>query len=349
MRRDSPDLGMLHPGRERAEPRKTLLFRLRVLVLWSFVMLLAAGALFLAFRGVNWNELLSSLQRARPRYIIAACSVLTVSYCMRGLRWRVLLSAEKLIAPGTVFWASMVGYLGNNYLPARAGEIIRSALLGRRAGISKSFVLATAITERVMDLIALVLISLVAAATLGGLPAWLISATKVSGLMAVAVFLLLYGASRSGGLYLKLLTWAPVPARLRSGLVNVTGQFLLGTRAILHPSRALSFAAMTVAIWLMDASAAILAARALALVLTLPQALVLLAALGLASALPSTPGALGIYQLVAVTILMPVGYSRDAALAYILVLQACSYAVVTLWGGVGVWRLAARDAGATRR
>jgi len=58
-------------------------------------------------------------------------------------------------------------------------------------------------------------------------------------------------------------------------------------------------------------------------------AMLLLTGMGLGSALPSTPGYVGIYQFVAVTVLTPFGFSRDSALAYILVAQASAY-VVTL-------------------
>lgn len=315
--------------------------RHKALLLRTFVVLLAAAGLFFAFRGVDWHEMLGIMRRARLTYLALACLVLSLSYGLRGLRWRVLLSAEKLIPASTVFWANMVGYLGNNFLPARAGELIRSVMLGQRAGISKSFVLATAITERIMDVVVLVIISAVAAVTLGNLPGWLVSATKVMGALGLACLLILYLAARSHAFLAGLLAHLPSPVGMRSRVASITEQFLAGTRAIHHPSRGLGFAGLAAAIWLMDAFSSMLGAKALSLVLTLPQALILLAALGLASALPSTPGAVGIYQLVAVTILMPFGYSRDSALAYILVAQACAYVVVTVWGLGGLWRLGA--------
>jgi uncharacterized membrane protein YbhN (UPF0104 family) len=75
----------------------------------------------------------------------------------------------------------------------------------------------------------------------------------------------------------------------------------------------------------------------------LPQALLLLAALGLASAAPSTPGYVGIYQFVAVAVLQPFGFSQSEALAYVLVAQAAIYVVVLVWGVLGLWRLTARS------
>jgi hypothetical protein len=42
---------------------------------------------------------------------------------------------------------------------------------------------------------------------------------------------------------------------------------------------------------------------------------------------------------VAVTVLAPFGFSRSEALAYIIAFQAVSYAVVIVWGSIGLWQL----------
>src|SRR5690242_21950700 len=81
--------------------------------------LLAAGLLYLALRKVNWNELVVTLRQGNLALLALAVSILSLSCVVRGLRWRVLLSAEKTLPPITVFWATMTGYLGNAYLPAR--------------------------------------------------------------------------------------------------------------------------------------------------------------------------------------------------------------------------------------
>jgi uncharacterized membrane protein YbhN (UPF0104 family) len=81
------------------------------------------------------------------------------------------------------------------------------------------------------------------------------------------------------------------------------------------------------------------ASRAFEIHLTFPVALLLLAGMGLGSALPATPGYVGIYQFAAVTILPPFGIDRDAALAFILVAQALGYAVVLVLGLLGLYRL----------
>ena len=268
-----------------------------------------------------------------------------VSMVLRSLRWRVLLSAEKKVAPLTVFWATMAGYLGNNFLPARAGELIRSAALGHKTGLSKSWVFATALTERLLDVVALVLFSLAAVFSLGRSSQLLVRAWKVMGVVGVAGIILLLAVPRFEGLFRRMLDRTPGPARFRERLLGILAQFLSGMRSFASPSRGFAFAGMTVLIWLTDAVGTMIGARAFGLSLTLPIAVMLLAGLGLSSAIPSTPGYVGVYQFVAVAVLVPLGYPRSGVLAYIIVAQALGYVIITVWGLLGLWRLQISPAG----
>ena len=78
------------------------------------------------------------------------------------------------------------------------------------------------------------------------------------------------------------------------------------------------------------------ASSSIGILIPLPVAFLLVAGLGLGSALPSTPGYVGIYQFVAVKMLSPFGVSKTDAIAYILLFQAMNYAVVLLWGLMGI-------------
>jgi uncharacterized membrane protein YbhN (UPF0104 family) len=51
----------------------------------------------------------------------------------------------------------------------------------------------------------------------------------------------------------------------------------------------------------------------------------------------------GIYQFVAVTVLRPFGFSRSDALAYILVVQAIGYVLISFWGLMGLLRYRAEE------
>lgn len=303
-------------------------------------LLLAIILLFLAFRGVDWRQMLAVLQRGRPDYLLLACLTLSVSYFVRGLRWRILLSAEKFVPPVTVFWGTMVGYLGNNLMPARAGDLIRPVVLGRNTNLSKGFILGTILAERGIDLVAVVLISMGVLASLKNPPEWLPNATQVTAGLGLTVLMGLFLVPHYEKLLVDTLTrlrW--LPDAFRAKAVFILQRVLLGMRAFQHPIRAVSFAGLTVVVWLIDAYAVILVGHALELSLILPEALLLLAALALSSAIPSTPGYVGVYQFVAVSALPAFGFSRGEALAYIIAFQAMAYSVVILWGFLGLWQL----------
>jgi uncharacterized membrane protein YbhN (UPF0104 family) len=131
----------------------------------------------------------------------------------------------------------------------------------------------------------------------------------------------------------------PGPEKLRLRLIGIGEQFLLGLRAFHHVSRFGVFAGISFGVWLMDALGAMLVARSLHLPLPFPVALLLLAGLALASSAPSTPGYVGVYQIVAVGILPAFGMSKSDAIAYILVLQAMGYLVYLTLGLAGLWQL----------
>ena len=164
--------------------------------------------------------------------------------------------------------------------------------------------------------------------------------------MGLGAVVALVVATHLDGLIRNLLTRLSLRHALDARLSDSIGQFLLGMRAFQHPGRALLFAGLTVVIWLTDAPMAIEVGSALNLTLALPQALLLLAALGLSSAVPSTPGYVGIYQFVAVTVLTPFDFSRSEALACIIAFQAVNYGVVIVWGFMGLCLLGATRSGA---
>ena len=83
------------------------------------------------------------------------------------------MNAEESLSVGVVFSANMAGYLGNNFLPARAGELVRTVIISRQSRLSKAYVLTTAMSERLMDVIALVLGSSVVLLGIEAKPGWM--------------------------------------------------------------------------------------------------------------------------------------------------------------------------------
>ncbi len=264
----------------------------------------------------------------------------SLSNFIRAVRWRLLIQAEKPVRLRDVFWANMAGYLGNNILPARAGELIRAAYLGAKAQISVTFILATGLAERLVDLVALIMIGSFALAASGLTSAPLQNALRVMALVGIVGLVAMLLLPRFGIWMEKIITVLPLIGEpLKKRLVGLLRQFLHGLRALLDIRRASGFGLLTLLIWFMDGLGTVFVGYVLIIHITLLQAFVLLAGLGLSSAIPSTPGYIGVYQFVAIMILVPFGLDRETAIAFVLVLQIIGLLVVAVWGGISLWKI----------
>src|SRR5437763_1491369 len=114
---------------------------------WLVSLPLAGIALYFALRGVDWRRVWQIASHANVALVVLTCSITAISYFVRAARWRILLRASGPIGFGTVFWSNSSGYLANNFLPARTGELVRSAMISARSTLSKTYVLTTALSE----------------------------------------------------------------------------------------------------------------------------------------------------------------------------------------------------------
>ncbi len=84
----------------------------------------------------------------------------------------------------------LVGYLANNVLPARLGELVRSHYLGDREGISRASTLGTVVVERVVDTAVVVAIGAVAILVLqvrGVVASAVLVGLAITGLLVLAL------------------------------------------------------------------------------------------------------------------------------------------------------------------
>lgn len=256
----------------------------------------------------------------------------TVALFARAVRWNVLLSSRAPVRFATAFWATSAGYFGNNYLPARAGELIRTFYISSRTGLPSFFVLATALSERLSDAVTLVVISSIILLTMPYKPGWFADAAKPFAIIGVTGALGIILLPLLEGLWRNILLRLPLPHSLRDRLLRILEHILSGLRAFHDWGRLLRFSVLALAIWLLDALATVALMRSLGMHANVPLALLLITSLALASALPSTPGYVGIYQFVAVSVLVPFGFKRADAIAYTLLLQAINYVGTGVWG-----------------
>ena len=287
-------------------------------------------------RGVQWTRVFELISSADLGRLSVAAALASLALFVRACRWRLLLMAEGPVDVASSFWATAAGYLGNNVLPARGGELVRTFLVASGTSLDRAFVLATALAERAVDAFLLVAVAGVTLQRLPASPPWVGAAARTFTLVGVVGITIIAVLPFLGRPLLRLTGRLPLPRTTRTRVGRVVEHGLRGLRAFHTVQRLGSFVALSAAIWLVDISSVMVGASALGLRMSGAAALLLIAGLGLGSALPSTPGNVGIYQFVAVTVLPPFGFTRDAAIVYIVVAQAVSYVVIGLWGGVGL-------------
>jgi uncharacterized protein (TIRG00374 family) len=304
-----------------------------------FSLALASLLLYLTLRELDWNTFWNTVRGGHYEILLLTIPISSLNYFIRAFRWNVFLSSGRKIPLVSVFWANMVGYMGNAYLPARAGELLRSVFLGKSSGLGASFVLATALTERLMDVVALVLFGSIFMLFQFSLSPLLVSAVYAMALVGFIGLVVIIAAPTQEKLILKVLGRLPLPEKISHVISEQVSNFLVGMRSLRNGHRLQTFIFLTCIIWLIDGVANVIGVRIISGSLNLGQSLFLLAALGLSSAIPSTPGYVGVYQFVAVNVLVPFGFSQADALAYILISQIINYVVVTFWGLIGVWKI----------
>lgn len=305
---------------------------------------LAAGFLALAFRDIEWDQLGHVARGANPTMLLGALLMGSINLGIRALRWHVLLAPGHPGSAIETFWVVTVGYLGNSVLPMRAGDLGRSYLMGRRSGMGGSFALATTAAERVFDAIFLVVFGGLALQDHPALPAWL---SRGLVLLAVAALGALLGLLLLPALWGRAAAWAEARPRIADLTRRLRrrwlDRFIEGLSSIRHPGRMAIFVILTCCIWSVDALTTVVVGAALGVDVPLLAAFVILAALGASSAVPLTPGQVGVYQWVASAVAVSYGVPKEPALLLAVALQALNYVLLVLWGVLGVFRLGGRD------
>lgn len=301
---------------------------------------ISAGCLVLAARSVPTRELWG-IVRSLPIWVaVLYLCVASSSLFLRAVRWRLLLVEARPVPASIAFAVNSAGQMGNNLLPARLGDVFRATNLGP-VGISSGFALATVFVERVLDTGFLVFLSAIALGSISAVPEWLARASRVlavvaCGGLAFALLVPLFEAA------ILRVAEARVPRRWLARFRRLVEEFVLGLRSLRHLRRVLGFVLLTVAVWSLDGVGAWALGRGVGAELSPVLTVLLLTSVALASAVPLAPGNVGVYQMVAVAVLTPLGVEHARALALAMTLQFLIIANLLFWGLGSVWFLSGK-------
>lgn len=118
-------------------------------------LVISAIFIYLAFRRVRIGEIYFSLKHANYLLILPNMAIVLLCMVIRAERWKYLLDPVGNFKTGQLFPSVMIGFMANNILPARLGEVVRAYSLGSKYGQSRSAVFASVVLERVFDSLSL--------------------------------------------------------------------------------------------------------------------------------------------------------------------------------------------------
>jgi uncharacterized protein (TIRG00374 family) len=289
----------------------------------------SAALLIYFFRDVDLAVVMSRLGQTIWTFLALSVVLNFASIWMRAWRWYYLFPPGA--RPTHLFRALVIGYMGNNLLPLRAGELVRIYVASRR-GPRFWTTFATVVVERVLDGLA---VGLIVAALL------LVGKVPPELRWSIVVFL---GVDLLGLLIVAALAAAPGACRvvvetlfhrfgwLERRLLALLETMTEGLKGLREASHLLPIAGFSVAVWAAFALSIWTALHAAHLDLPVMAAWTVVAFLGLGVSLPSSPGFVGIVQAATVLALALFAVPRTEALSFSLLMHASQFFPVTAVG-----------------
>jgi uncharacterized protein (TIRG00374 family) len=306
--------------------------------------LLAFALLFWLLRGVNLAEVWTHVQSADRWSMIGGLIFVAITYVTRAIRWQYLLAPIGKTRLRTAFRATVIGFAALTLLPFRMGDLLRPYLLAKQERLSVSAALATVAMERILDLMAVLVmlgiflwvgsdatqLSPRAAAALDEVKFWGAIFAIVSVVAVVVMWALATHPNRAAALVLTVehLT----SPKIAHALAQFVSYFSSGFGAMRSPVTLAWSVFWSFAVWLAIAGETWIVSRGFGIDMSFVGSFVMqpLLVLGVAS---GTPGGLGPYQwayVLGVTTFF--GASEESGVAASFVVWVISFVPVVVFG-----------------
>jgi uncharacterized protein (TIRG00374 family) len=305
---------------------------------------ISLALLFWALRGVSPDDILRQIRAARPAPLLLAVFLATLTFPLRLIRWRLLLRhGSGQPYPAIPLWhAVALGFMANNLLPFRAGELIRAYTASRLGDIRFTTVLSSIAVERIFDgltIAGLLTLALLSPDLSSDVMVAGVSLTRLArvagifgGLALLAAIAVLAAPLAAERLVRAIVPWPDVATRV-VGLIEGIRQGLIVLRT---PVRLALVVFWSLVLWLVNALAFYVGFAAFDIPVSYFGALLMQGLLVLGISIPSTPGFFGPFEAVIVAALALYGVPRDLAFSYAISFHVTSFIPITL---LGLWSL----------
>ncbi|MBI3047063.1 MAG: flippase-like domain-containing protein [Acidobacteria bacterium] len=308
----------------------------------TLVVSMLAVAIFAWFLShANVAAVWAQVQRARLDLLVASFLAVVLTYVIRAWRWQYLLNPIGPTRFRTAFRTTVIGFAALGVLPARAGDVLRPYLLARQEGLSVSAAIATIVLERVLDLMAVLVLlavyvwwiadpSMIPPALLRPIEISSATAAAAAGALMAIMWVLATHPERIGGFVLT--AGRVMPRALAERLAGLARTFSSGFAVAREPQELAAAIVLSLPLWLAIAAEVWLVTIAFDIAMPFTGTFLVQALLVIGVAAP-TPGAVGTYhEAYRIGVTTFFGAREDAAVAAAIVTHAISYFPVILTG-----------------
>lgn len=303
---------------------------------------LAGTALFLGlfFWRTDIPELVDALAQANYWWVAPGVAVWFAAAIVRALRWHYLLRRMTSLSTAKLYPIVIIGYMANNLLPLRSGELVRAYVMGERHKVSKMSTLGTIAVERVFDGVVLVSFLILAGTILG-----LSNQLQLLALIMAIAFTVLLGSfiyiasspERARGWTERLVRL--LPQGLREKAQTLADSFLVGLQSLQSPHLVVLVLGTSTIAWLMEAFMYYLIGLSFDIGEGFAAYMMVAAAANLAITLPSTSGGIGPFELLTKETLTFLGVGSAVAGAYAVALHGFVLLPVIVAGLIFLWAI----------
>ena len=291
--------------------------------------------LYIGFQGAQLDKVWETITHANFLWIIPGVAVYFLAVWGRTWRWHYLLRPLKQIPLSRLFPVVVIGYMGNNVYPFRAGEVIRAYVLKRNEGVKVTASLATIVVERIFDGLVMLIFVFVALPFANfkqdWLRSWVIAGT-VLFFGALAVFLFMATRPVLARRVYHTLIMRLIPQRLQEPILRTADHFMEGLESLRRPRDLFMTLVSSTFIWLTETTKYWFVMHAFDFHVSFFVLMLMTAVVNLATTLPGAPGYVGTFDGPGIAVLVAFDVADNMAAGYTLVLHAALWLPITLLG-----------------
>lgn len=314
---------------------------------WQILVGVAVSGVLLYFslRGLHFREVMAHVRTAKSGPMLLATLLATATFVLRIFRWQLLLRGDdgRRLPIGPLWHAIAMGFMANNVLPLRMGEVVRTFAAAKLTHTRFTSVLASIAVERLFDALTVGTLLAIGLFT-ANLSEAAVAGFNIRGIVTVTGILSVGGLVAGAlvvayPLFAERVVRAIVRApKLADKLVGFIEGIRHGLSVLSSPARVAGVVGWSLAIWMASAVSFYVMFRAFGITVDLSGALLMQGLIMFGIALPSTPGYVGAFELPIIAVLTLYAVDKSLAAAYALTYHVVTFIPITLLGAWSVMR-----------